>query len=420
MNNRGIVSLVAVGSVACITIGVLMQFFHKLENQSLAIVQSMDGDVEVRKHAGWWFQICPTITEYPKAGIYICSTQSKERDPFTISFRNKSTATMNAQVGYRIDTASDEKIVALHQAAEGNDEKIWALIVNTINTEAQKVSTTFDPSDVIGGDKFPEFVAALQKSIIHNKELLESGIDVDKFNVSGKPIPDEETRKQFDKQRTADLQKRLAEAEKITLEAEKIKVQAEYAKKMAEQEGIAKAQMAKEVQDAERQKKLAEIEAEKRVAVEKLEKEQVLVKMNKEKEAAEIEIQKQKAVALVEASKIREVAEIEKQTEAARLEKEKLVAEQVKIAALAKKEQIDKSGAITEKERFQLEIGMKTKVGVAEAYGKALSSAKLPQLMVIGGNGQDGKSGTNPFDILLQTMTLEKLNSVQAQPAPAK
>ena len=109
---------------------------------------------------------------------------------------------------------------------------------------------------------------------------------------------------------------------------------------------------------------------------------------------------------------MREVAEIEKATEAARLEKEKLVAEQIKVAALAKKEQIEKSGAITEKEKLQLEIDMQTKIGVAEAYGKALASAKLPQMMVVGGSGDGKSASTNPFDILLYTMANEKLNAV--------
>ena len=44
----GLVALLA------IAIAVTLQFAHKLENQNLAIVQSMSGDVEVRKTAGWW------------------------------------------------------------------------------------------------------------------------------------------------------------------------------------------------------------------------------------------------------------------------------------------------------------------------------------------------------------------------------
>ena len=91
----------------------------------------------------------------------------------------------------------------------------------------------------------------------------------------------------------------------------------------------------------------------------------------------------------------------------------------MKVAALAKKEQIEKSGAITEKDKLQLEIDMKTKIGVAEAYGKALASAKLPQMMVVGGSGDGKSASTNPFDILLYTLANEKLNSV-AKPATVK
>lgn len=383
-----------------ITVAVTLQFAHKLENQNLAIVQSMNGDVEVRKSAGWWIQVSPTITEYPKAGIYICSQESKEHDPFIISFNNKSTATMNAQLGYRIDGAPDEKIIALHQAAEGRDDKIWQLVVGTVNTEAQKVSTTFDPSDVMGGDKFPEFVTALQKVIIHNKELLESGIDIDKFNVIGKPIPDKQTEQQFNLQREADLAKRLAASKVKQLEAETEQERAEALRKTEHEKIEAQALMAKEKLDYERQKQNETIAAEKKLALAQIAKQEAQVRAEQEAE-----------VAKVEANKILTVAEIEKQTEAARLEKEKLVAEQVKVAALAKKEQVEKSGAITEKEKIQLEIDMKTKIGVAEAYGKALATAKLPQMMVVGGS--DGKaSNANPFDILLQTMTLEKLNAV--------
>ena len=117
-------------------IGYCVIFANKLNNQNLAIVQAFTGETVVRRDPGWWIQCSPTIWEYPKAGIYICSQDSKEHDPFIISFNNKSTATMNAQLGYRIDGASDEKIIALHQAAEGNDDKIWQLVVGTVNTEA--------------------------------------------------------------------------------------------------------------------------------------------------------------------------------------------------------------------------------------------------------------------------------------------
>ena len=402
------ISKFCVGAVVLIAIAVavVLQFAHKLENQNLAIVQSMTGDVDVRKTAGWWIQISPTITEYPKAGIY--RLNSKDRDSLEIQFKNKSTATLNVNIGYRIDGASNETLIALHQQVEGRDEKIWTMLLTALNTMAQSVTTKYDPSDVIGGDKFDTMIKEMYTAIMHNDELLKHGIDVNYFAVDGRPIPDPNTKAQFDKQREADLAKRLAEAEKLKLEAETIRTKAQYDREIAEFKGKADAETAKLRTEAERQKELATIEAEKKVEVAKLEKEQ-----------ATIEIEKQKEVAKIEAEKLREVAEIEKATEAARLEKEKLIAEQVKVAALAKKEQIEKSGAITEKEKLQLEIDMQTKIGVAEAYGKALASAKLPQMMVVGGSGDGKSASTNPFDILLYTLANEKLNSV-AKPATVK
>ena len=402
------ISKFCVGAVVLIAIAVavVLQFAHKLENQNLAIVQSMTGDVDVRKTAGWWIQISPTITEYPKAGIY--RLNSKDRDSLEIQFKNKSTATLNVNIGYRIDGASNETLIALHQQVEGRDEKIWTMLLTALNTMAQSVTTKYDPSDVIGGDKFDTMIKEMYTAIMHNDELLKHGIDVNYFAVDGRPIPDPNTKAQFDKQREADLAKRLAEAEKLKLEAETIRTKAQYDREIAEFKGKADAETAKLRTEAERQKELATIEAEKKVEVAKLEKEQ-----------ATIEIEKQKEVAKIEAEKLREVAEIEKATEAARLEKEKLIAEQVKVAALAKKEQIEKSGAITEKEKLQLEIDMQTKIGVAEAYGKALASAKLPQMMVVGGSGDGKSASTNPFDILLYTMANEKLNAV-AKPLSTK
>ena len=396
---------VAAVIVLGIAVAITCQFAHKLENQNLAIVQSMAGDVEVRRDAGWWLQVSPTITQYPKAGIY--QLDARDRDPLEIQFKNKSTAVLNVNIGYRIDSGSDDVIIALHQQVEGNDEKIWKMLCTALNTMAQAITTKYDPSDVIGGDKFEMMVQEMHTAILHNETLMKHGIDVNYFAVDGRPIPDKDTAEQFAKQREADLARRLAEAEKVKLEAEKLKVEANYAMKISEQKGQAEAEMAKAVQSAEKEKKLAEIAAAQRVEVAKLEKEQ-----------AEIAVEKVKSVAKIEAEKLREVAEIEKQTEAARLEKEKLIAEQVKVAALAKKEQIEKSGAITEKEKIQLEVEMKTKIGVADAYGKALANAKLPQMMVINNGSADGKqtASSNPFDILLQTMTLEKLDKL----APAQ
>lgn len=397
------VGLIALFAIA---MAVTLQFAHKIDNQNMAIVQTMTGEVISWRDCGWFIMISPTIWEYSKAGVY--NLNGHDGDTLKIQFNNKSTADLNCMIGYRIDGATDEQFVKLHQQVEGSDEKIWRLVLTEVNTIAQCVASQFDPSEVIGGEKFPEFVKALATAVMHNEILLKQGIDVDVFKVDGKPDPDPDTKKQFAEQREAALAKELAKSQVKKLEAETERERAEAARKTEHEKIEAQALMAKEKLDYERQKQNEVIAAQK-----KLELAQIA------KQEAEVKAEQEAAVAKVEANKLREVAEIEKQTEAARLEKEKLVAEQVKVAALAKKEQIEKSGAITEKEKLQLEIDMKTKIGVADAYGKALASAKLPQMMVVGGS--DGKSANaNPFDILLQTMTLEKLNTVAAPKAAAK
>lgn len=392
---------VGIAVLLAIVAAVIFQFAHKIDNQNMAVVQSMTGDVTARRESGWWIQISPTIWEYPKAGVY--SLNGKDGDTLKIQFNNKSTADLNCMIGYRIDGATDEQFIKLHQQVEGNEEKVWLMVLSEVNTIAQCVASQFDPSEVIGGGKFPDFVTTLAKAVLHNEVLLKQGIDVDVFKVNGKPEPDPETKKQFAEQREAALAKELAKSMVKKLEAETERERATALQKTEHEKIEAQALMAKEKLDYERQKQNEVIAAQKKLELAQIAKQEAQVKAEQEAE-----------VAKVEANKLREVAEIEKQTEAARLEKEKLVAEQIKVAALAKKEQIEKSGAITEKEKLQLEIDMKTKIGVADAYGKALSTAKLPQMMVVGGS--DGKtSNANPFDILLQTMTLEKLNAV-AQP----
>lgn len=398
---------VVIGFISVLSVVLIgSTFAHKLENQNLAIVQSFGGHLEVRRTPGWWFQAWPTIVQYPKAGMYRLNAEDK--DSLEIQFNNKSKALMNAAIGYRIDGATDEVIVNLHQQVEGDDEKIWQMVLTALNTESQSITTKYDPSSVIGGDKFETMVQEIYNAIIHNKSLLEHGIDVNYFAVDGRPIPDKETEEQFAKQKEADLAKRLAEAEKLKLEAETIRTQAEYAKHIAEQKGQAEAQMAKDVQSAEREKKLAEIEAEKRVAVEKLNKEQILIQMAKEKEAAEIEVAKQKAVAIVEADKLREVAEIQKKTEAANLEAIKLRAEQEIEKAKAKKQSIELSGAITEVQKAQLELERQIAQYKWEGIAKGLAGMKLPAMLTIGGaSGKDVKQTS--LDKLIEVMTLEKL-----------
>lgn len=424
---------------------------HKNDIQNIQVRQTIFGNVDVNRTCGYYTMFFPSVWTYPRAGVYVLN--DKDKDALIVKFNNKSTAKVYCQIGYRIDEATDEQIIRLHQEIEGDEEKIWDMVLKEVNTASQVVASKYDPSSVIGGTMFEEFKNNLVKSIVHSPELLAKGIDITRLAIDGSPKPDELTEKQFEQQKQADLAKRLAEAEKVKLEAEAIRVKAQYEKEIEEQAGKAKAQMAKEVQDAERMKKVAEVEAQKKVALESLAKEQLLIQMNKEKEAAAIEAEKkvvlaeiQKREMLVQAAKEREVAEIAaakeaevaqitadkerkvaeiaKATEAERLEQVRLQSEQVIAKANAKKEAIALAGEITEQERVRLEIEKETKIGVAKAYADGIGKLKLPTIMQNGGstNGGSGNGLTDAIGTFLQvknaTAALELQNAVNTTEAP--
>ena len=402
MSNKGISALIMTGIFAIIGLIRFVKTLHVNDVQNIQVIQSVSGDVTVRREGGWYAMICPRIWEYPKASVEICN--EKDKDAILMQFSNKSTATLSCQIGYRIDSTNDEQVIKLHQLVEGNEEKIWKIVQTSLQTAAQRVASQYTPSESV--EKFDEFQSKIVKAILHDPDLLAKGIDVVSFTCAGLPRYDAETVAQFAKQKEADLAKRLAEAEKIKLEAEKLKVEANYQMQIAEQKGQAEAQMAKDVQSAEREKKMAEIAASKQVEVAKL-----------EKEKAVIEVERQKEVAKVEAEKALAVAEVQKQTEKEVLEAIKLKAEQKVAEAEAKKVAIEKSGAITELQQAELDLQKTIAQYKWDAIGKAIAGMKLPQMMTIG--GADGKAGTNPLEQLIQTLTLEKLNTV-TQPTVKK
>ena len=393
MSNKSISSLIVVGIIAIIGIICFTQTLHVNDVQNLQVIQSITGEVTVRRDAGWYSMLCPRVWTYPKAGIY--QLNAKDKDLLDIQFNNKSTAQLRANIGYRIDTASNDVIIALHQQVESNDEKIWKMILTALNTAAQSITTKYDPSDVIGGDKFEPMIREIYSAIIHNPELLKHGIDVNYFAVDGRPIPDDATQKQFSNQREADLSRRLAEAEKTKLEAEKLKVEAQYAREIAEFKGKADAETAKLKTEAEREKELATIAAQKQVDVAKL-----------EAERAKIEVERQKEVARIEAEKLYAVAEVQRKTEAENLEVAKLIAQQTIEKAKAKKEAITLAGEITEEERLKLEIEKETKIGVAEQMAKTYAHWNPQVIQVSGGNGSVS-AATSSLDNFLNMKAAE-------------
>ena len=380
-------TLIGIGVAAIIGLILFFMTMHLNDVQNIMIIQNPNGAIEVRREGGWFPRLFPRKWVYPKASVEICS--EKDKDAIEMQFSNKTTAKLNCQIGYRIDSTNDEQIIRLHQQVEGDDEKIWAKVRTTLQTVAQCIASQYTPSESV--EKFSEFAKRINDTIIHEPLLLSEGIDVVSFTCAGLPKYDKETEAQFTKQKEADLAKRLAEAEKVKLEAEKLKVEANYQMQIAEQKGQAEAQMAKDVQSKEREKKMAEIEAAKAVEVAKL-----------EKEKAVIEVERQKEVAKVEAERELVVAEVKKRTEAENLEAIKLKAEQKISEAKAKKEAIALAGEITESERVKLEIEKETKIGVAEQQAKTYAHWNPQVIQVSGGsNGGSVASTTSALDNFL-------------------
>ena len=415
---------IAIISVCCLVTFLILgwigsTFVKSNDIDKIQIGQSLSGDIVIRREGGLWWGPFYKTWSYPKACSYYFSndnSQSKDHDAPMVQFSNTGTGELNCQVVYRIDGSTDEVLLKLHQIAHGDDTIIEQRVLSTLNTVAQSAASKVTSTDVI--KRYDEFYAMIKKGIVHNTELKSMGIDVEDFVLAGKPKFDPKTEKMFEAQKEADLLKQTAEAEKLKLISEKEKAIAQYEKEMAENEGKAKAQMAKEVTDAEREKKLAEIAAQKQVEVEKLEKEKLLVQASKEKEVAAINVEKEKAVAKIEAEKLFEVAEIAKKTEAENLERVKLQAEQKVAEAKAKKEAIALAGEITETERTKLEFDLKKETVKWESIGKGIGNIKLPQMMNLG-TGSTGTSGSNALDNFFQLLCLEKGKTV-AEPVIKK
>lgn len=400
MNEDMLKSLRTLGILAGIAVFLGLVYamlnLHLNNIQNIQVVQSIDGDVDIRRDGGWYVMFNPEIWTYPKASVELCCVE--ENDAIKMQFSNKSTAWLNCQIGYRIDIADDDTFLKLHQQVEGDDEKIWSKVRSTLQTVTQCIASQYTPSESV--EKFAEFAKRIRDSILHEPALLAEGIDVVSFTCDGLPEYDKDTQGQFSKQKEADLAKRLAEAEKLRLESEKLKVEANYAMQIAEQRGKAEAEMANAVQAAEKEKKLAEIAAAKQVAVQELQKQEMLIKAAKEKEVAEIDAEKQKLFAKIEAEKELAVAEVAKRTEAENLERVRLLAAQRVAEAEAKKQAIELAGEITEAERVRLGVEKDTRIGVASAYASGIGRMRLPVVMTVGG----GEGGSAPADGLSAAM----------------
>lgn len=384
MSYKAINRLVILGILAIITLVCFVKTLHVNDVQNIQVIQSIDGTISVRREGGWYTKICPRIWTYPKACNYYFSDdaqQSKDHDAPKVRYANTGTGSLNCQVLYRIDTSDDETIIKLHEWAHGDDTVIEKRVLSTLTTLAQSAASKINSTDAI--KQYDKYYMDIRKQFVGNEELKKQGIYVEDFVLAGEPGFDPKTKELFLAQQTADLMKQTAEAEKLKFISEKEKTIAQYEKEQAENEGKAKALMAKEVKDAEREASVAKINAE-----------------------------RDKTVAETEAAKKLAVAELQRKTEEENLKIKELVAKQVEVEALAKEVAIQKSGAITELQQAEIELQRQIAEYKWNAIGQGIASVKLPSVLTLG-NG-DGKTGINPLDNLINTITVEKINTINA------
>lgn len=388
MSKKVFLGIVTIGICAVVALVLSLTCVYTNDISQLQIIQSFTGNTSVKTQGGIYFRILPKIWTYNKTNQVAFSfekDESKDNDGVHVFFSNKGQGDVSTQVTYNL-LLDEEKVYRMHELAKGDDDVIDRRILATIREITMREAGQITSSDAI--EKREEFANAIRQQILHNPDYLEIGVDITQFTITNITF-DDLTIAAYKKAQEADLQKKTAEAEKLNFIMQKEKVEAEAEKQIAESRGKAEVEKTKATTDAEREKELAEIKAKQEVAV--------------------AELAKQKAI--VEANKQLEVAEIQKKEEQTRLEVVRIQAEQKIAEAEAKKQQIELAGDIKEKERFELEIQMKTRIEMAKAIAQGLNGVKLPTTLFIGANGGDGKAG-NALDYLIHLLTVQKANEV--------
>ena len=388
MSKKVFLGIVTIGICVVVALVLSLTCVYTNDISQLQVIQSFTGSTSVKTQGGIYFRILPKIWTYNKTNQVAFSfekDESKDNDGVHVFFSNKGQGDVSTQVTYNL-LLEEEKVYRMHELAKGDDDVIDRRILATIREITMREAGQITSSDAI--EKREEFANAIRQQILHNPDYLEIGVDITQFTITNITF-DDLTIVAYKKAQEADLQKKTAEAEKLNFVMQKEKVEAEAAKQIAESKGKAEVEKTKAITDAEREKELAEIKAKQDVAV--------------------AELAKQKAI--VEANKQLEVAEIQKKEEQTRLEVVRIQVEQKIAEAEAKKQQIELAGDIKEKERFELEIQMKTRIEMAKAIAQGLNGVKLPTTLFIGANGGDGKVG-NALDYLIHLLTVQKANEV--------
>ena len=394
----------AIWAIGVLVVALILSFIvgsniHRNDIQEFTVVQTIGGKTFIRDTGGFYFCFFPKKWSYRKVNqVYFSNEtdESRDNDGIIVRFKNKGTGDISSQVVYRLYNTPEE-IMKMHQYVAGVQDRLDEYILAKLKDIVMEKASQITSSEAI--EDREKLAAAIREDFINNEYLMGIGIKIEQFSITQITF-DHTTTALFEAQQKADLQKKTAEAEEANLVMQKKRTEAEYEQKIAESKGKAEVEKIKQVTDAEREAELARIQAQKEVDVAKLDKEQQLVKIQKEKEVAELEAQKELSV-----------AEIEKQTEAQQLEIAKLKAAQKVAEAEAKQKELELARGISEQEKYQLDIGKETKIGVAKAIAEGIKGIELPRIINLGsGTTSDGTQDiSSAISTLLGVRTLNEL-----------
>lgn len=337
------------------------------EDSNFTVIQPrIGGDPVVKGDNGMFFKWFGVTDTYPDKDIIYFSKDVREGSDIDESiptlFTDKGKGYWDFQITVR-NPKTEADQVEFHRMVKGDYENYRNALNARLKDAGRKYAESKTASEgAENQSEFKEFVEnAMMSDPILESEFHVQVISVELVGVDFDPKTDE----LFVKQQESLLLKKQAQIDAEKFVQQTLSTKAEYEQKIAEQKGEADMIAMKAVTDAEREKELAEIEANKKVAVAKL-------------QTLEQEALKEKAI--VEANRSLEVARLERDTAEQQSEAQKLLAD-------AREYQLEKGGAMSEREQVTLEIMAKRDAMVASE----LSKINVPHI-VIGGGGEGSNS----------------------------
>jgi hypothetical protein len=424
-------------------IGVIIGFscfnglMGKNDDQNYVVLQSLGGKMSVVDKAGWYVKSFGTPTVYPRyTDIYYSSDVGEggtgdQSIKVVFNAGGKANVSVFTKLGFPI--GGDDRL-NLHRVLGGNPKNVQQLLNSSIKEIVAGSATLMSASECQSSKRtlFGQLIerqlvdgqyamrskeeSALNEdgttarktttAIVNNDDgtprvakkspLSQYGLVLSTFAVNGIDY-DKETEDQFMAKKDAKNKAELAKIQAQQEVQDRLKLIEKGKKDNQEIQNKIILETTQAVLTAEKEKQMAEIEAGKKVAVAREAKIQAEVLAQQQVSVAK-EIKLQAEVMASQKLSVAEIAKAEAEMKAseqlavAEFNKKIAIenAEAMKIEADAKKEQIEKSGALSERDRLAMELDAKIKIETAQAMGKGLSEMILPTEYISMGGGAEG------------------------------